>query len=263
MKPPITPRRLPFLIAATAALVVAAIAGAVALDHADSTTPTAAVTATPAPTPTPTPAPTPTPTIIPYADCSTATFGPALSPLNPPSSVHVYSAEPPMTIDQSKLYEVTIETAKGNIVLCLQPDLAPNTVNVFVTLTRNGFYNGIPFARVGPNSTTPAVIQTGDPNCIGNVSAAPATPSGTCGQGGPGFNFNDEPVHEKYVAGSVAMANGGPNTNGSQFFICNADDTTQLGLLYNLFGQVVSGMSVVTSIVQGDVMTSVTVAAQT
>jgi peptidylprolyl isomerase/peptidyl-prolyl cis-trans isomerase B (cyclophilin B) len=168
-----------------------------------------------------------------------------------------------MTIDQSKLYEVTIETAKGNIVLCLQPDLAPNTVNVFVTLTRNGFYNGIPFARVGPNSTTPAVIQTGDPNCIGNVSAAPATPSGTCGQGGPGFSFKDEPVHEKYVAGSVAMANGGPNTNGSQFFICNADDTTQLSLLYNLFGQVVSGMSVVTSIVQGDVMVSVTVAQQT
>jgi cyclophilin family peptidyl-prolyl cis-trans isomerase len=257
MKPPTTPRRLPFIIAATAALVVAAIAGAVALDHADSGAPTGVATPTPAPTPTP--KPTPTPTIIPYADCSTATFGPALAALNPPSDIHVYSAAPAMTIDQSKLYEATIETTEGNIVLCLQPNLAPETVNNFVTLARNGFYNGIPFARV----VSGFVIQTGDPTCIGNVPAAPATPSASCGSGGPGYSFDDEPVHEKYVAGSVAMANAGPNTNGSQFFICNADDTTQLGLLYNLFGQVVSGMSVVTSIVQGDVMESVTVTEQT
>jgi cyclophilin family peptidyl-prolyl cis-trans isomerase len=257
MKPPTTPRRLPFIIAATAALVVAAIGGAVALDQADSKLPVGAATPTPAPTPTP--KPTPTPTIIPYADCSTATFGPALAALNPPSDIHVYSAAPAMTIDQSKLYEATIETTEGNIVLCLQPNLAPETVNNFVTLARNGFYNGIPFARV----VSGFVIQTGDPTCIGNVPAAPATPSASCGSGGPGYSFNDEPVHEKYVAGSVAMANSGPNTNGSQFFICNADDTTQLGLLYNLFGQVVSGMSVVTSIVQGDVMESVTVTEQT
>jgi cyclophilin family peptidyl-prolyl cis-trans isomerase len=259
MKPPTTPRRLPFIIAATATLVVAAIAGAVALDHADSSTPTSVATPTPTPAPTPTPKPTPTPTIIPYADCSTATFGPALAALNPPSDIHVYSAAPAMTIDQSKLYEATIETTEGNIVLCLQPNLAPETVNNFVTLARNGFYNGIPFARV----VSGFVIQTGDPTCIGNVPAAPATPSASCGSGGPGYSFDDEPVHEKYVAGSVAMANAGPNTNGSQFFICNADDTTQLGLLYNLFGQVVSGMSVVTSIVQGDVMESVTVTEQT
>jgi cyclophilin family peptidyl-prolyl cis-trans isomerase len=257
MKPPTTPRRLPFIIAATAALVVAAIGGAVALDQADSKLPVG--TATPTPAPTPTPKPTPTPTIIPYADCSTATFGPALAALNPPSDIHVYSAAPAMTIDQSKLYEATIETTEGNVVLCLQPNLAPETVNNFVTLARNGFYNGIPFARV----VSGFVIQTGDPTCIGNVPAAPATPSASCGSGGPGYSFDDEPVHEKYVAGSVAMANAGPNTNGSQFFICNADDTTQLGLLYNLFGQVVSGMSVVTSIVQGDVMESVTVTEQT
>jgi cyclophilin family peptidyl-prolyl cis-trans isomerase len=263
MKPPTTPRRLPFIIAATVTLVVAAIAGAVALDQADSNLPVGAATATPTltptPAPTPTPKPTPTPTIIAYADCSTATFGPALSPLNPPSNVHVYAAEPAMTIDQSKLYEATIVTAKGNIVLCLQPDLAPQTVNNFVTLARNGFYNGIAFQRV----VSGFVIQGGDPNCIGNVPAAPATPGGNCGKGGPGYTFGDEPVHEKYVEGAVAMANSGPNSNGSQFFICNADDTSQLTLHYNLFGQVVSGQSVVNSIAQGDVMETVTVAEQT
>lgn len=259
MKPPTTPRRLPFIIAATATLMVAAIAGAVALDHADSGAPTGVTTSTPTAASTPTPSATPTPDIIAYADCSTATFGPALSPLNPPSDIHVYSAEPAMTIDQSKLYEATIVTAKGDIVLCLQPDLAPQTVNNFVTLARNGFYNNIPFARV----VSGFVIQTGDPNCIGNVPAAPATPSGSCGSGGPGYTFNDEPVHEKYVEGCVAMANSGANTNGSQFFICSADDTSQLTLSYNLFGQVVSGLDVVQKIVQGDVMKSVTVAEQT
>jgi cyclophilin family peptidyl-prolyl cis-trans isomerase len=259
MKPPTTPRRLPFIIAATATLVIAAIAGAVALDHADSNTPVGTATTTSSATPTPSASATPTPAIIAYADCSTATFGSALSPLNPPSNIHVYSAEPAMTIDQSKLYEATIVTSKGDIVLCLQPDLAPHTVNNFVTLARNGFYNGIPFARV----VSGFVIQTGDPNCIGNVPASPATPSGSCGEGGPGYTFNDEPVHEKYVDGCVAMANSGANTNGSQFFICSADDTSQLALSYNLFGQVVSGLDVVPKIVQGDVMTSVTVAEQT
>ena len=221
MKPPTSPRRLPFVIAATVVLVVAAVAGTVALYHADSPRPVGAVPPTAAPTPTP--KPTPTPTIIPYADCASATFGSPLAPLNPPSDVHVYSAAPAMNIDQSKLYEATIETSKGNIVICLQPDLAPVTVNNFVTLVRNGFYDGIPFARV----VSGFVIQGGDPDCIGNVPSAPATPTGTCGQGGPGYQFNDEPVHEKYIVGAVAMANGGPNTNGSQFFICIADDTSQ------------------------------------
>jgi cyclophilin family peptidyl-prolyl cis-trans isomerase len=259
MKPPTTPRRLPFIIAATATLMVAAIAGAVALDHADSNTPVGTATSTPTPSASASASATPTPAIVAYADCSTATFGPALAALNPPSNIHVYSAEPAMTIDQSKLYEATIVTSKGDIVLCLQPDLAPHTVNNFVTLARNGFYNGIPFARV----VSGFVIQTGDPNCIGNVPASPATPSGSCGEGGPGYTFNDEPVHEKYVDGCVAMANSGANSNGSQFFICSADDTSQLALSYNLFGQVVSGLDVVPKIVQGDVMTSVTVAEQT
>jgi cyclophilin family peptidyl-prolyl cis-trans isomerase len=264
MKPPTTPRRLPFIIAATATLLVAAIAGAVALDQADSHTPVGVTTPTAAPTATPQPA------IIAFADCSDKTFGPALAPLDPPSDIHTYSAEPKMTIDTSRLYELTITTSKGNIVVCLQPDLAPVTVNVFVTLTRNDFYNGIPFARVGPNSSTPAVIQGGDPLCIGNVPAAPASPTGNCGQGGPGFTFTDEPVHQQYVAGVIAMANSGVGTdsNGSQFFICTADDSSLWplnadGLAYNLFGKVVSGQSLADSIVQGDVMQTVTVAEQT
>lgn len=200
----------------------------------------------------------PSSSLVPYADCSTATFGAPLQPLNPPALVHRYSAQPGMSIDTTKLYRATITTARGTIVLCLQPDLAPNTVNVFVTLARNHYYDGIPFHRVVSNF----VIQGGDPGCIGNVSPAPATPAAACGQGGPGFTFNDEPVKQKYVAGCVAMANSGANTNGSQFFICSADDTSQLQPLYNLFGKVQSGMDVVTQIQQADVMQSVTVAQQ-
>ena len=173
--------------------------------------------------------------------------------------MHTYAAAPATTIDTTKLYQATIVTSKGNIVLCLQPDLAPNTVNVFVTLARNHFYDGIPFHRV----VASFVIQGGDPQCIGAVPAAPATPSGTCGNGGPGFQFKDEPVHQSYVDGCVAMANSGVNTNGSQFFICSANDSSQLQPLYNLFGKVESGMDVVLKIAQGDVMRSITVKEQT
>jgi cyclophilin family peptidyl-prolyl cis-trans isomerase len=218
----------------------------------------AAVTPTPSPTASPTPSPTAAPT-IPFADCTTAKFGPVLAPISPPASVHTYSKAPAMTINTTKLYQATIVTAKGNIVMCLQPDLAPNTVNVIVTLARNPSYNGIPFHRV----VAKFVIQGGDPQCIGNVPAPPATPSGTCGGGGPGFQFNDEPVHQKYVEGAVAMANSGANTNGSQFFICIADDSSQLTPSYNLFGKVESGMSVALAIAQGDLMKSITVREQT
>jgi cyclophilin family peptidyl-prolyl cis-trans isomerase len=213
---------------------------------------------TASPTPTATPAPTAAAT-IPFADCSTATFGPVLQPLNPPASVHAYSAAPAMTIDTTKLYQATIVTAKGDIVLCLQPNLAPKTVNVIVTLIRNKYYNGIPFHRV----VAAFVIQGGDPECIGAVPAAPATPSGQCGDGGPGFQFADEPVHQQYVEGAVAMANSGANTNGSQFFICIADDSSQLTPSYNLFGKVESGMPVALKIAQGDLMQSITVREQT
>jgi peptidyl-prolyl cis-trans isomerase B (cyclophilin B) len=198
---------------------------------------TAALTSTPAPTPQPS-------SQIPFADCSSVSFGPALGPLNPPSDVHQYTAPPPMTINPAHLYLVTIATSRGNIVLCLQPELAPNTVNNFVTLVRNKFYNGLTFHRV----VAGFVVQGGDPQ-------------GT-GTGGPGYKFNDEPVRGQYVLGAVAMANSGPNTNGSQFFIDIADDTQALQPLYNLFGKVEQGQSVADAIQQGDVMTSVTVQEQ-
>lgn len=204
---------------------------------------TSAPAASLVPTGTPVPLPEPTSQIA-FADCGSVSFGPALGPINPPTSVHSYPSAPGMTINTAHLYLVTIATARGNIVLCLQPQLAPTTVNNFVTLVRNKFYDGLTFHRV----VAGFVIQGGDP-------------LGT-GAGGPGYKFNDEPVRAQYVLGAVAMANSGPNTNGSQFFIDIADDTSQLQPLYNLFGKVQSGQSVANSIQQGDVMTSVIVQEQ-
>jgi peptidyl-prolyl cis-trans isomerase B (cyclophilin B) len=249
--PGFSPRRLPIAVASAVVLVAAVVAIAVGVNHAATVGVVRA-------TPTPAPPPTPSASLIPFANCSAATFGAPLAPLNQPADVHVYSAAPPFTIDSTKLYQATIKTAKGNIVLCLQPDLAPNTVNNFVTLARNHFYDGIPFHRV----VSGFVIQAGDPNCIGQVSPAPATPGDACGNGGPGYQFKDElPPKQQYVEGCVAMANSGANTNGSQFFICTANDTS-LPKSYNLFGNVESGMSVALQIAQGDVMQSVTVAQQ-
>jgi cyclophilin family peptidyl-prolyl cis-trans isomerase len=156
----------------------------------------------------------------------------------------VYSAVPATQIDTTKLYKVTITTTRGTIVLCLQPDLAPVTVNTFVVLARNHFYDGLKFHRV----VAGFVVQGGDPQGTGN--------------GGPGYQFADEVVRQQYVLGAVAMANSGKNTNGSQFFICIADDTSSLAPSYNLFGKVESGIDVAQKIVQGDLMQTVTVAQQ-
>lgn len=257
-------RRFPLLLGSGAVVVIGIVAIAIGVNGASSPLPAlpsptpTAVVPTPSATPSPTPAPTAAAT-IPFADCSTASFGPVLQPINPPESVHAYTAEPAMTVNTTKLYQATIVTPKGSIVLCLQPDLSPKTVNVIVTLIRNKFYNGIPFHRV----VAKFVIQGGDPECIGNVPAAPATPSGQCGDGGPGFQFADEPVHQQYVEGALAMANSGANTNGSQFFICIADDSSQLTPAYNLFGKVESGMPVALAVAQGDLMQSITVREQT
>lgn len=143
---------------------------------------------------------------------------------------HTYSKAPAMTIDVHKFYCVGINTNRGLIVLELDPQYAPVTVNNFVFLAENHFYDGLVFHRVVPGF----VIQGGDPK-------------GT-GQGGPGYSFKDESVRGNYTQGCVAMANSGPNTNGSQFFICTANDTTKLTKSYNLFGRVVSGMDVVLKI---------------
>lgn len=146
-----------------------------------------------------------------------------------------------MQIDTSATYRVTIATDRGDIVMDLDPRLAPQTVNNFVALARSGFYDGVTFHRVVPEF----VVQGGDPE-------------GT-GRGGPGYRFPDEPVRGEYTLGAVAMANAGPDTNGSQFFICIDDCRQKLQPLYNLFGHVVQGIEVAQSVRVGDVMRSVTV----
>jgi cyclophilin family peptidyl-prolyl cis-trans isomerase len=152
------------------------------------------------------------------------------------------AAEPPaFEIDADTVYEVTLATDKGDIVIDLDPKLAPNSVNNFVAQARKGFYDGLSFHRVVPGF----VIQGGDPD--------------GSGRGGPGYKFADEPVRGEYALGAVAMANAGPNTNGSQFFICIDDCRSKLDPLYNLFGYVTSGIDVAQSISVGDKMNSVTV----
>jgi cyclophilin family peptidyl-prolyl cis-trans isomerase len=136
---------------------------------------------------------------------------------------------------------VTIETDRGEIVMELDPGLAPTTVNNFVSLARDGFYTGLKFHRVVPEF----VIQGGDPE-------------GT-GRGGPGYRFADEAVKGDYTVGAVAMANAGPDSNGSQFFICIDDCQRKLAKSYNLFGYVIDGIDVAQSTQVGDTMKSVTV----
>ncbi|MBI4130033.1 peptidylprolyl isomerase [Candidatus Roizmanbacteria bacterium] len=133
-----------------------------------------------------------------------------------------------MQIDQSKSYTATLKTEKGDIVISLHADKTPVTVNNFVSLARDGFYNNTVFHR----TIKGFMIQGGDPS--GN------------GTGGPGYKFNDEPFEGKYTRGTVAMANAGPNTNGSQFFIMHAD--YDLPPNYVIFGTVTSGMDVVDAI---------------
>jgi peptidyl-prolyl cis-trans isomerase B (cyclophilin B) len=151
-------------------------------------------------------------------------------------------ATPPAhEINDDAVYEATITTDRGDMVLELDPKLAPNTVNNFVSLARQGFYDGLTFHRVVPEF----VIQGGDPE--------------GSGRGGPGYRFADEPVKGEYTFGAVAMANAGPDTNGSQFFICIDDCTRKLDKAYNLFGYVTSGGEIAPQITQGDVMRTVTI----
>ena len=146
-----------------------------------------------------------------------------------------YSAAPPMLIDPSKQYFATVTMAKGGqFVIQLYPDKAPITVNSFVFLARQGYFNGVTFHRVIPGF----MAQGGDP-------------TGT-GMGGPGYEFANENNDLNFdKAGVVAMANAGPNTNGSQFFITYGPQAYLNGG-YTIFGQVVSGMEVVNAITPRD-----------
>jgi peptidyl-prolyl cis-trans isomerase B (cyclophilin B) len=151
-----------------------------------------------------------------------------------------YARAEPVT-DPTLRYIAIISTDRGDIEIALDARRAPKTVNNFVFLAGDGFYDGLTFHRVVDGF----VVQGG-------------CPEGT-GRGGPGYRFEDEPVQGDYIAGSVAMANAGPNSNGSQFFISTVDNRRSLTRTYNLFGQVVKGMEVVSAIRQGDVMRSVRV----
>ena len=140
-----------------------------------------------------------------------------------------YDAAPELTIDLDKSYTATVDTSHGEIVIELDAARSPQTVNNFVFLARDGYYDGVIFHRVIENF----MIQGGDP-------------TGT-GTGGPGYKFRDEIEGPgTYGRGTVAMANAGPNTNGSQFFICHTD--VGLPHSYTIFGQVSSGMDTVDSI---------------
>jgi cyclophilin family peptidyl-prolyl cis-trans isomerase len=140
-----------------------------------------------------------------------------------------WKAPPAMTIDPEKQYTAAIETSEGTVTASLFAQEAPQTVNNFVFLAREGYYDGVIFHRV----INGFMIQTGDP-------------TGT-GRGGPGYKFNDEPVRRRYTRGILAMANAGPNTNGSQFFIVHGADAG-LPPNYTIFGEVTDGIDVVDKI---------------
>jgi peptidyl-prolyl cis-trans isomerase B (cyclophilin B) len=153
-----------------------------------------------------------------------------------------YSAPPAMTIDVNKKYSAAFNTSRGEILCELFARDAPKTVNNFVFLAREKFYDGTVFHRVIPNF----MIQGGDP-------------TGT-GSGGPGYQFADELKGNphKHQVGSLSMANAGPNTNGSQFFITHVV-TNWLDGKHTVFGKVLSGQDVVNAIQAGDELVSVTI----
>lgn len=158
---------------------------------------------------------------------------PQTSPASPPNNVtkkKMYTTPPQMGIDTAKEYSATLKTDVGDIVLVLDAKTMPITVNNFVFLAREKFYNNTIFHR----TIKGFMIQGGDPEGTGG--------------GGPGYKFADEPFTGEYTRGTLAMANAGPNTNGSQFFIVHKD--TALPKSYVIFGHVVSGLDVVDKIAE-------------
>ena len=142
-----------------------------------------------------------------------------------------FAGPPPMAIDQNKKYNAVIKTSMGEMTAELYAKDAPNTVNNFAFLSKEGFYNGVIFHRI----IKEFMVQTGDPQ-------------GT-GMGGPGYKFNDELTGpQTYQKGTLAMANAGPNTQGSQFFICHGTGAERLPKNYTIFGRVTDGLDVLDKI---------------
>jgi peptidyl-prolyl cis-trans isomerase B (cyclophilin B) len=153
-----------------------------------------------------------------------------------------YDSPPDMQIDTNKTYRAKIETDKGFIELDLYPEHAPKTVNNFVSLARDGFYDELTFHRV-----------------IGNFMIQGGDPTGT-GRGGPGYRFEDETSGNplRHETGVISMANAGPNTNGSQFFITHSPQS-HLDGRHTVFGKVTRGQDVVDAIREGDRMLKVVI----
>jgi peptidyl-prolyl cis-trans isomerase B (cyclophilin B) len=153
-----------------------------------------------------------------------------------------YASAPALTIDPKKTYKATFQTSRGTIEVDLFADRAPTTVNNFVFLARDGFYDGTKFHRV----IADFMVQGGDPE--------------GSGRGGPGYKWPDEraALNIKHEVGSLSMANAGPNTNGSQFFITHIA-TDWLNGKHAVFGKVTKGQEIVDATQQGDVLTKVTI----
>ena len=197
---PVVPRRLLIPVVLAAAVAPVAACGGGSGDEGVATSPARSVTS------------------------PTGTVCDGHAPAGPPEPTR-YEAPPPQTIDAAATYVATLETSCGDIVIRLDPRLAPTAVNNFVFLAREGFYDGLTFHRV----VAGFVIQGGDPD--------------GSGQGGPGYTFEDELPTDGYAPGSVAMANAGPDTNGSQFFIVTGD-ASGLPNAYTRFGEVTKGLDV-------------------
>ena len=175
-------------------------------------------------------------TVTGAATSTTVKREPAIAPTCPPADGSAekhqnFTKAFDTCIDPAKTYTADVETDAGTFTITFDATKAPKTVNNFVSLARYHYYDGIVFHRVIPNF----VVQGGDP-------------TGT-GSGGPGYEFADElPKAGEYEVGSVAMANSGPNTNGSQFFVVTGSQGTSLPPSYSLFGKVTAGMDVVKKI---------------
>lgn len=219
--------------------------------------PTAAPTAvptTPGPGPTSTTVPTPAPTAtaqptvaVPKAvpapssaelAASVSACAPFLKAGNQPQGTHKWGAPPSQVINAAKHYQIKMYTTYGLITADILPKLAPITANNFIFLSCNGFYTNVIFHRVMPDF----MIQGGDP-------------TGT-GSGGPGYAIPDETVARNYEIGDLAMANAGPNTGGSQFFIIEGSQGVSLPHSYSLFGHVTSGQNVVNTIAEAPTHTA-------
>lgn len=189
---------------------------------------------------------TPTPSPVASTPTSTPEVTPLPNSTRPPSASatparKTYASRPAMSIDPTKAYTATIVTDKGAMVFSLLPQVAPQTVNSFVFLAREGFYNGLTFHRVEPGF----VIQGGDPKGDGT--------------GGPGYTLPAEFNATKHITGTLAMARAqDPNSAGSQFYVTLAPQPF-LDNQYTVFGQIVSGMDVALKIARGDVMRQVTI----